>query len=191
MRTLDPAVVAAFESGEVTLVTLVSIAFPSQTLRLNSSNWELVWEDHTYIGANGLGSISPITDQPGELPGIQLELLGASSDLIAVALDEEDEVQGALVTISTAILGGDPLAIIDVELDWVGYGDTMSITEDGEKCSIVMTAESKGVDLLRGNPLLYNDADQRSLYAGDRIFQYVNAQSDKNVVWPTKEAQHK
>jgi hypothetical protein len=187
MRTLDPAVVEAFESGHVTLVTLVSIAFPSQTVRLNSSNWELEWEGHTYLGANGLGYISPITDQPGELPGIQLELLNVDSNWVAVALDEEDEVQGALVTISTAILGGDPLAILDVELDWLGYGDTMSITEDGEKCSIVMTAESKGVDLLRGNPLLYNDADQRSLYENDRIFQYVNSDADKPVIWPKRE----
>lgn len=187
MRAVSGALAAAFADGTATLVTLVKLAFPSESLRLNTSNWHLEHESETYRGAAGLGNIAPIVDQPGELPGVQLELQQVDADMIAVALDQEDEVQGAGVTISTAILGGEPLAILDVEPDWVGYGDVMLIAEDGEKATIGMTAESKGVDLLRGNPLVYNHADQVSLYPGDRAFEYVASQADKPVVWPTRE----
>ena len=183
MRALDAAVVTAFESGTAHLVTLVKIVFVGgEIICLNSSNWTISYGGDEYLGAAGLGAISPIEDRPGDLPGIQLELLRVDAEGIAIALDEEDKVQGSLITISTAILGGDPLAVLDVEVDWTGYGDVMSIA--GEK--IVLSVESKGVDLLRGNPLLYNDADQRSLYSTDRAFQYVNSQSDQNVIWPTK-----
>lgn len=187
MRSVSAAVEAAFASGEATLVTLVEIEFPSQTVYLCSANWNIVWNGNTYLGASGLGAISVITDQPGELPGIQLELLNADSATISLALDEADEVQDSPITISTAILGGEPLAVLDVVTDWVGYADTMPIKEDGASSVIVLTAESKGVDLLRGNPLTYSDADQKSLYQFDFAFMYVNPQVDQPVIWPKRE----
>lgn len=187
MRTLDPAVEAAFASGTVVLATLVKIEFPSATRCLNSSSWDLVWGADTYLGAEGLGEISPIDDRPGELPGVQLTMHGVDSTLVAVALDEIDEVQGSLVTISTAIIDSTTHQILDVEVDWIGYADTTPMSEDGEQASIALTAESKGVDLLRGNPLVYSDADQKSLYPADRAFEYVVSQADQPVVWPKRE----
>jgi hypothetical protein len=43
------------------------------------------------------------------------------------------------------------------------------------------------VDLLSGNPSTYSDADQQAIYPGDRAFEYVVDQSDKPVVWPSRE----
>lgn len=186
MRSLDPSVVAALSATEVYLVTLVKLEFQSGTIALNASNFALSWESVDYLPAAGLGTISATEDKPGEVTGATLELLRVDASYLGLALDDADEVQGAVVTISTAILDAD-LQIVDVVTDWVGYADTMSITEDGEQASIALTAESKAVDLLRGTPLLYNDGDQQSLYPGDRYFEFVVSQSDKPIVWPTRE----
>lgn len=187
MRSVSAGVTAAFASGEVALATLVKIVFPGATVLLNSSGYDLSHNGDTYLASRGLGRVSPITDRPGELPGLKLELLQVDSANIAAALDESDEVQGSSITISTAVISSTTHQIIDVETDWTGYGDTMSIAEDGETAVIGLSGESKGVDLLRGNPLVYNDADQQSRVPGDRYFEYVVSQSDQPVVWPTRE----
>jgi hypothetical protein len=62
----------------------------------------------------------------------------------------------------------------------------MAIAEDGQSASIRVSAESRAVDLLRGTPFMYNDADQVAINASDRAFKYVVDQIDKPVVWPAK-----
>lgn len=187
MRSLSAPTIAALESGHAVIVHLVKIEFPGGTIALNSSTWTFDYSGTTYRGAAGLGTISAITDRPGEMPGMQLELQQVDSAMIALALDDADEVQGSLVTISTAIFDNSTYQILDVQTDWIGYADKMVIGEDGERATIGMTAESKAVDLLRGQPLAYVDGDQKSLYSDDRAFEYVTAQADQPVVWPSRE----
>lgn len=187
MRALDAGVTAAFASGEVALVTLVKLEFPSGTICLNSSTYDLAFGGDTYLAAYGLGRVSAVTDKPGDVGGLQLEIIKVDATMVALALDDADEVQGSVVTLRTAVLDSTTHQIIDAPLDWVGYADTMSIGEDGKTASIGVTAESKAVDLLRGNPLVYNDPDQQSLTSGDRYFEYVVSQADQPVVWPSRQ----
>jgi hypothetical protein len=186
MRSVSAGVTTAFASGEVALATLVKIEFPGGTIALNASLYDLTHNGTTYLAASGLGRVSAIQDSPSEMPGLKLELLRVDSLYIGLALDDADEVQGSAVTLSTAVLDSTTHQILDVFPDWTGYADTMSISEDGKTASISVTAESKAVDLLRGTPMVYNDADQQSLVPGDLYFQYVASQSDKPVVWPSR-----
>lgn len=187
MKSYSSDVITALARTEVVLVTLLKIEFPSGTVALNASNYTLSYGGDSYLAANGLGQITPITDGGGDPGGIKLELLAFDSSHISLALDDVDEVQGSPIEIRTAILDRTTHQIIDAPLDWAGYADTMSMGEDGNTGTIAVSAENKGVDLLRGNPLIYNEADQQSLYATDRYFEYVVSQSDKPVVWPSKE----
>lgn len=187
MRALGSSVTALLASGHVVLVQLVLFEFPGGHVALNASNWDLTWSGTTYRGAYGLGAVSPVNDRPGEVQGITLELIGADSASIALALDDADEVQGASVTIRTALLDSSTYQILDAPVDWVGTCDRMSIAEDGETCNISVSAESSAVQLLRGNASTYTDADQQALYAGDRAFEYVVDQADKRDVWPSRE----
>jgi hypothetical protein len=186
MRSVLAGITAAFASGEVAFATLVKIEFPSGTLALNSSLYELSHGGTTYMAAAGLGRISTVEDTPSEMPGVKLELLRLDATYVGLALDDADEVQGSAITISTAVLNSTTHQVLDVLTDWTGYADTMSIAEDGKSATIGLSAESKAVDLLRGSPLLYNNADQQSLVPGDLFFQYVESDSDKPVVWPTR-----
>jgi hypothetical protein len=188
MKSFTAPTIAALAAGEVWLATLVKIVFPSGTIVLNSSNFPLAYGGDTYLAAAGLGRVSATEDKPREIAGATLELLRVDSAMISVALDDADEVQGAVVTIMTAILNS-AVQVVHVEIDWIGYADTMTIAEDGETCSVGLTAESKAVDLLRGTPLTYTDGDQQSLVPGDVYFDKVVSQSDKPVIWPTKERQ--
>jgi hypothetical protein len=188
VKSLPADLLTLLASGEVGLATLVKLDFDSGTITLNTSNRTLSYGGDDYLGAAGLGTIEPITDSPGELPGLRLELQRVDSTYITLALDEADEVQGAEVTTYTAFVRLSDGVVVHTELDWTGYGDVMTIAEDGNTCTISMTAESKGVDLLRGNPLLYSDGDQKSLVPGDRVFEYVPSQEGQVVQWPTREA---
>lgn len=187
MKTLSATVLSALASGAVAIVQMVELEFSSGTIRLNSSNWHLAYGGNTYTGAYGLGSVSAITDQPGEVQGITLALSAGESIRIALALDDDDEVQGAVCRIRTAIISTTDYTVLDAPVDWAGTCDTMAIGEDGQQAEIRVTAESNAVDLLRGTPATYSDADQQALYPGDLAFSYVVSQIDQPVVWPSRE----
>lgn len=186
MRSISSGAVTAIASSGVGVVTLVYMAFSTTPIALNTSTWDLVWDGVTYKGAYGLGSISAISDKPGEISGITLEMTTGDSASISLALDDADLVQGTALTIRTAIVDLDTYQILDAPIEWIGTLDTMSIAEDSGQCIIQVTAESKAVDLLRGNPFLYSDADQRTINPSDGSFSFVVDQTDKPIVWPSK-----
>ena len=186
MKTLSAPTLAVLAGKEVGIVQLVHLDFPSLPLALNMSTWDLTWLGVVYKGAYGLGTISAVQDKPGEIAGITLELAAGDSSIIALALDDADIVQGTPVTIRTAIIDLETYQVLDAPIDWVGSLDTMSIGEDGTQAAIRCTAESKAVDLLRGNPQFYADQDQRAIAPNDASFSYVVDQIDKPLIWPTR-----
>lgn len=187
MRAFSSATVAALAGPSLGLVQLVYMGFSPTPIALNTSNYNFDFEGVQYRGAYGLGSVSPITDRPGEVQGITLELAGGDSARIALALDDADIVPGTLLLIRTAIINTDTLQILDAPVDFVGELDTMSLAEDGRQCVIRVTAESRAVNLLRGAPQFYNNTDQRTINAADGAFAYVVDQIDKPVIWPARE----
>jgi hypothetical protein len=188
MRTLSAPVLAALADGKAALVQLVHINFPSGVIAINSSNWDLVWDAVTYRGAYGLGTVSAISDTAGgAVQGITLEMAATDSAMVALALDDANEVQDSPVVIRTAILDTATYEILDAPIDFTGRCDVMSISgRDGSEV-IRVSVESSAVDILRGNVSTYSDADQQAAYAGDRAFEYVVDQADKPIVWPSRE----
>lgn len=185
MKTIASAAVTAMASGSVAIVQLILMEFSSGQVALNMSTWDLVFNGIAYKGAFGLGTISAVTDKPGEVQGITLELFGEAA-MIALALDDADIVQGTPITIRTAIISTDDYTVLDAPIEWIGTLDTMSIGEDGKQASIRVSAESKAVDLMRGTPQFYSEADQTAIHPEDHSFKYVTDQVDRPVVWPTK-----
>lgn len=186
MKVYSTATRAAL-AGPVALVQMVHIGFTSGVVALNSSNWDLTWNSVVYRGAYGLGQISPTKDSPGEIQGLTITMDGGDAARLSLALDAAGEVQLAPLTLRTGIIETVNYTLVDAPVEWVGLCDTMQIVEVGGKCEITIKAESKAVTLLRGNPLTYNDADQQYLFPGDRAFEYVVQQTDKPVVWPSRE----
>jgi hypothetical protein len=186
MRTLASPAVTVLAGASVGLVQLVALEFTGTPIYLNTSNWDLTWGGHVYKGAYGLGTVSAVTDKPGEITGLTLELISGDSASIALALDDADVVQGTPASIRTAIIDLSNYTILDAPIEWLGTLDTMSIVEDGQQCSIKVSAESKAVDLLRGNAMMYSDADQVAVASADHFFKYAVDQTDKPITWPQK-----
>ena len=184
MITYSAAVLAAFASGRLGVVQLVHMAFATP-VALNTSNWNLTFGNVVYRGAYGLGTISNIKDAPGEVNGITLSLFGDNTAM-SLALDEGNVVPQTPLTIRTAVIELDTYTVLDAPVVWAGKLDTMNITEDGQSCTITVTAESIGVDLLRGSPSYYADSDQRLIDPNDGSFMYVVDQVGKPLVWPAK-----
>lgn len=188
MRSLSAPVLAALAAGQVALVQLVYLDFPGGTIALNTSTWPLVWDGITYLGAAGLGSVSPIRDSVGgSVQGINIEMAASDGAMVALALDGAAEVQDAPAIVRTALLDTSNYQILDAPIDFAGRCDVMSISGARGQEMIRLTVESSAVDLLRGNPLTYSDADQQSVYPGDLAFTYVVDQADKPVIWPSRE----
>jgi hypothetical protein len=186
VKTLGAPVLAVLAGSAVPLAQLIRLDFTSGTIAWNTSNVTLVWDGVSYVGAAGLGTIQTIEDGPGEVKGLQFSMSGVSANNVSLALDGADEWQGTPVTILTAILDPTTYAVLDAQTEWSGVDDTMSLQEDGDTCTVQATAESSAVDLLHGVPTTYTHGDQQILHPGDTAFQYVNAQSDKPIVWPDK-----
>jgi hypothetical protein len=184
MKTFSAPVLAAIASGSIAIVQLVHLAFASP-IALNLSTWDLTWSGVTYKGAYGLGSISGVTDKPGEVQGLTIELFGDAAT-VALALDEADMVQGIVCAIRTAIIDMATYTVLDAPIEWVGKLDTMAVAEDGQSATISVSVESGAVDLLRGTPNYYNDADQRANLATDSSMMYVVDQIGKPIVWPAR-----
>lgn len=185
MRTLAPPTIAALSGSVLSIAQLVYMDFPGLPIALCSANRDILCDGVTYRGAAGLGSISPVEDSPGEIKGLQFQMSGVPIENLALALDDSAIVQGTNIIVRLAILDLDH-QLIEAPTDWTGRIDTMAIEEDGETCTITVTAESTAVDLLRGNALTTSNADQQFLYPGDRAMEYVALQ-DVPVVWPTKQ----
>lgn len=186
MRSLSTDTLTALAQPSVPLVQLVLLDFAAGAVALNSSTWDLVWDGITYKGAYGLGTISTINDSPGEIKGLSLTLSGVSASAVSLALDGGDDWQGVPFYAKTAILNSD-FQVVDAPTDWSGRGDVLSLSEDLETCAVNASAESTGVDLLRGSAMTYSHADQQALHPGDMSMEFVVDQTGQPVIFPSKE----
>ena len=124
MKALASGTVTALSQATVPIVQLVHLGFASP-IALNTSTWDIVFDGVTYRGAYGLGTISAVTDGPGEVKGLQFTLSGVSAASISLALDGGDVWQGCVVTIRTAILDAN-YAVTEAPIEWTGRGDVLS-----------------------------------------------------------------
>jgi hypothetical protein len=142
MKSLAAGTITALSQAAVPIVQLVYLGFAAP-VALNTSTWDIVYDGVTYRGAYGLGTISAVTDGPGEVKGLQFTLSGVSAAAISLALDGGDVWQGTPITIRTAILDAN-YAVTEAPIEWTGRGDVMSVSEDGDTCTVTATAESHG-----------------------------------------------
>ena len=180
MRTLVASVATALAQPDVRLVQLINMQLTAPLL-VNTSSWDLTWAGQTYLGVAGAGRIDTVDDQPGELKGLNFELSGVPSSMLALVLSEP--VQGKLVTIYTAIFDAN-CQILDAVVEWAGRLDVMTIAESGQAAVVTVSAEHIGIDLLRPGNSRFSNQDQQRLYPGDAFFEYVVDQADQQIIWP-------
>lgn len=181
-RDLTTAYKAAVTAGIITPVVLVVAEFDSETLRFWNGVGSFEYAGDTYIGTGILLKTSEIVEtQNVEARGVEFELSGIPSSLLAVALSED--YQDRPVKQYFAPLDSSGAVIADPFMFFSGKADVMTIEEGGKFSTIKMTAENDLISLSRVNERRRTPEDQKIIYPSDTFFDQVAANESKDIVW--------
>ncbi len=162
------------------LINLVYLDFPSAPVRLHTAVGKISWQQHDWIGAGNLGSISSVSESLDLQPArVRLGLSGIPSELVRVALDEH--YQGRSAKIWIALLDAHD-AIVAPKLIFSGRIDVMQGAL-GEANGISVSLESRMADWQRPRIRRYTKEDQAFEYPADRGFDYVSDIAQKEILW--------
>lgn len=181
MRTLSSGEAAALSAPTLPLVVLVEMDLTSP-LYVCTAGIDITVGGSTYIGTGGLGQIDAVQDSPAEIKPLAFRLSGVPSAMVSLALSEP--VQGKAVRIKSLMLDPSTYQPFTPRLRWQGRGDFLALADGPDTAVITFTAEHGAIDLLRGSPSYWSDAEQRRLFSGDPSLQYLVDQVEQRAVWP-------
>lgn len=173
------SVPSGFSDTTLTAFMAVDLEFDSGTVRLWNGYDDLSFNSETYTGGGNLLAISPIEENPEiSAKGITMSLTGISSTILSYALTENYQYRTCAVYVGTIDSGTASGYKV-----FSGRMDVMTITEDGDSCSIQLTAENKLIDLERPRVRRWTSEDQKSIHSGDLGFDFVNSLQEAEIVW--------
>tara|TARA_R110001599_G_scaffold6679_2_gene33180 strand:+ start:86 stop:721 length:636 start_codon:yes stop_codon:yes gene_type:complete len=175
-------------------------------LRMWTGQGTLVLADGTqWVGLGNLLNISAI-EETSEIAvkGATLTLSGVPSEVLSLALSEPYQgrvcniyfgtfLQGSILQESASYILLQDGSKINLEEEsanfnelFSGYMDQMNIQEDAETSTIELLVENKLVDLERARVARFTSGYQKSIYAGDLGFDFVEDLQDKQISWGKK-----
>lgn len=161
---------------------LVKLAFDTADVNLWTGLGELSFDGDTYQGAGDMLGISHAEEtQEVEAQGMQFTLTGVATTLIALAMDEDYQERPAYLWIGCFDTDGtivaDPIPL------FVGRMDVMTLEDDGETATIVLTAEHRLIDLNRAYERNFTLDEHQDIYDGDMFFEFVPFVQDAEIPW--------
>jgi hypothetical protein len=64
-----------------------------------------------------------------------------------------------------------------------GRMDVMTINEQGESCTVSLTAESRLIDLERSRVRRWTSEDQKQIDSTDKGFEFINSLQEAAIQW--------
>ena len=189
-RTIDSGLLTALTGNSVQPFYAVELMFDTKTitgvdgdpvnvgpLRLWTGLGNRTIGGETYTGTGSLLNIAA-AEEVGDLSakGMVLTLTGLASSIISIALQEPYQRR-----IAKVYLGEQSVTPV-VEI-FSGFMDTMQISDEPEASTIVLTIESKLVELERSRNWRYTDESHKARYSGDSFFSFVQSIQDQQVAW--------
>lgn len=158
----------------------IELFFDSGTIRFWNGYQPITVGGNTFIGTGSLLSISTIQENVEiRANGMEIELNGIPSDIIALALTEPYQNRDAKIYTGTV---SEDLTV-DSYLAFSGLMDTMSIAEDGGTARVTLTLENQLITLERTRELRYTSREQKRLFSGDRGLDFVDNIQNKTIEW--------
>ena len=175
-------------------------------LRMWTGQGTLVLADGTqWVGLGNLLNISAI-EETSEIAvkGATLTLSGVPSEVLSLALSEPYQgrvcniyfgtfLQGSILQESASYIllqDGSRINLEDQSTNFSelfsGYMDQMNIEENSDTSTIQLLVENKLVDLERARVARFTSGYQKSIYAGDLGFDFVEDLQDKQISWGKK-----
>lgn len=181
--SLPGGMAALLADAHVTWFVLLQLDLDSGTQYLTSTPFDVDYGGHTYVAAQGIGTVEPITETAGEVQGMTYTLSGVPSSAIAGVLTEP--LQGRTATLRLAVLSGTTVTVDPVV--WQGALDVPTIEDDGATCTIRVTAEHALLGWQQPSGRLFSNEQQQADYSGDKFFEFAAGLADATIVWPGRE----
>lgn len=184
-RGLTGALLAALQAQVVHPVFFYEGVFEAGTVRLWSGLGDITWDSQTWTGAGNLIGLTAIQEtKTGQATGFSVRLNGALTALISLAIAQCR--QGYAGTVWVGALDNTGAIIADPFKAFRGRLDVSDIVDEGEKCTITVTYESRIIDFERTRERRYTPEDQKIDYPTDTGFDQVAGLQDARVVWGPK-----
>ena len=170
---------SGFDDASFTGFMAVELIFDSGPLRVWNGYGNLTVDGETYVGGGTLISVSAI-EETAEIgaKGVSMMLTGVSSSILATALAENYQYRIANIYVGT--INGNTVSSYKV---FSGRMDVMTIGEQGDNCTIDLTAESRLIDLERPRLRRWTSEDQKALDPDDKGFEFVNSLQEATIKW--------
>lgn len=181
--SLPSGLTTALAAAHVTWFALVQLDLDSGTVYLASTPHDVDYGGHTWTGAQGIGTIEPVTETADGAQGIAFTLSGVPSSAIAGVLTED--VQGRAVTLMLVVLDAGTWRVDPCV--WQGALDVQTIEDSGDTATIRVTAEHALIGWQQPSGRLFSNEQQQADYSGDKFFEFASALADQPIVWPGKE----
>jgi len=193
-RTIDSGLLAALTGNSVEPFYAVELLFDVKTTTdvngdpidigpmrmwtgLGNRTINVRGTDQVFAGTGALLNIAA-AEEVGDLSAkaMTISLTGLDSSIISLAMQEPYQRRKARVYM------GEKSVPSVVEI-FSGQMDTMQITDEPDMSTVVMTIESKLVELERSRNWRYTDESHKSRHSGDTFFSYVQSIQDQQVAW--------
>jgi len=163
----------------------VHLAFDGGDIRAWTGFGIISFGGEDYDGGGNILSISDI-DEASEIraTGINVSLSGLPSSLVSAALTED--YQNRPMTLYFGTLDSAGAINDDPYVVFKGQMDQMSIQESGETATIVISCESRLIDLEIARTRRYTSEDQKIDYPNDKGLEFIADLQDKQIVWGKK-----
>jgi len=182
-RVIPSALLTALGNAEIEPFYAVDLAFTSANVRLWTGYGDKTINSATYLGAGSLLSIDGLEEASDlSAKGSTLTLTGLDSTILTYALTEE--YQGKLVTVYWGVNG-----VSDVVEVFSGYMDQMTIQDEADNSTILLTVENRLITLERPSNRRYTSESHKSVRASkalsgtDTFLDWVAGLQDKQIVW--------
>lgn len=155
----------------------VELLFDNNPIRMWTGLGEKFTGGVTYIGVGSILDISSVEETAEmSVKGATITLSGVSSEALALSLTEP--YQGRVCNI---YFGLEP----DTTFNQIfsGYMDQMNIVDAPNTCDIELNVENRLIDLERARVARFTSAYQKSVYSGDRGFDFVESLQQRPLVW--------
>ena len=180
-RTIDSGLLAALTGNSVEPFYAVELLFDVKTTTdvngdpidigpmrmwtgLGNRTINVRGADQVFAGTGALLNIAA-AEEVGDLSAkaMTISLTGLDSSIISLAMGEKSVP-----------------SVVEI---FSGQMDTMQITDEPDMSTVVMTIESKLVELERSRNWRYTDESHKSRHSGDTFFSYVQSIQDQQVAW--------
>jgi len=170
---------SGFSDDSLVAFMAIDLFFDSGTVRLWNGYGDLTFNSNTYTGGGNFLAVSSITeDSEISAKGVTVTLSSINSTILSYALNED--YQNRIIDIYVGTIDNGTVSSYKA---FSGRMDVMTITENGDTSDVSLTAESRLIDLERPRIRRNTTEDQKSLYPGDKGFEFVNSLQEAVLEW--------